>query len=293
MAWFKDKNKLNGLAELKKNLLVNPNLVLPELTKELKQQDFATRWLVLKEILPLLEKNKSRDIVRLLLADNLAALIALVEERPERELAIECLGYLPSREVIELLAKLLNHKDDAVQLMASGALQNHTPRLVVPLLVGGLLREDVSAARAGQVLLTMGFFAQEVLLEAYREARPQVQARFLELMVLGDNPKCQSLVEMGLKSSEPFLKKKALEAVEFFSFGELWTEVVMCLAEEDWTIRAKTLEVLAKLKETEALEFVEPFVQDGDPWVSQCASRCVQSLMNKARIEENVNEAVR
>jgi len=219
-------------------------------------------------------------------------LIALVDQRQERELAIECLSYLPSREVIEFLAILLNHKDDNVQLMACGALQNHTPRLVVPLLVDGLVTENVAAARAGQVLLAMGFFAQEILLEAYPKAEPRVQARFLELMILGDNPKCRLLVEEALKSPHHFLKRTSLEAVEFFSLAELWTEVVMCLAEEDWVIKAKALEVLAKLKVAEAIEYVEILLRDPDPWVSQCAAECIKAL-ELSRIEEYSNESNR
>ena len=109
---------------------------------------------------------------------------------------------------------------------------------------------------------------------------------------MGDNPKCRPFVEEALKSQHMFLKKTALEAVEFFSLAELWTEVVMCLAEEDWVIKAKALEVLAKLKVVEALEYVEPFVRDPDPWVSQCAARCIK-VLEQSRIEEYTNESNR
>jgi len=253
-------------------------LAISELGAELKPQDFPTCWVVLKEIIPLLEKQKARDLVRLLLTKHSSQLQALTGERSDREMAIECLGYLPSREVVENLGKLLNHKDDAVQLMASGALRNHTPRLVVPLMIEGLIAGTVCAARAGQVLLAMGFFAQEMLMDSYNEAPPQVQACFLELMVLGDNPKCLPYAEAALKAPQLFLKKKGLEATAHFSFTELWPEVVMCLAEEDWALKAKTLEILAKLKVTEALEFVQPFTADADPWVRQCAVNCIRSL---------------
>lgn len=292
MGWLKNKNNFNGLEEFKKALILNPDGVLAELAYELKQQDFSTCWIVLKEVLPLLEKTKKRDIVRSLVAKSVPHLIALVDQRQERELAIECLSYLPSREVVEFLTTLLNHKDDNVQLMASGALQNHTPRLVVPLLVDGMVTDNVATARAGQVLLAMGFFAQEILLEAYPKAEPRVQARFLELMILGDNPKCCLLVKEALNSPHPSLKKTSLEAVEFFSLAELWTEVVMCLAEEDWVIKAKALEVLAKLKVVEALEYVEILLQDPDPWVSQCAAECIKAL-ELSRIEEYSNESSR
>ena len=190
-----------------------------------------------------------------------------------------CLLYTsPSREVIEILAELLGHKEDAVQLMASGALKNHTPRLVVPILLTGLLEEKIAAARAGEVLLAMGFYAQEMMLEAYPKATAQVQARLLELMVLGENPKCRPFVAEAIDSTEIVLKKKALEAIEAFMFREYWLEVAMCLAEDDWSIRAKSLEVLASLRVVEAVEYVEPFLQDQDPWVRECAATCIRNL---------------
>lgn len=278
MAWFKGKSKFNGIDELKKLVQASPDSVLPDLGRELKEQDFPGCWLILKELLPLLDRQKARDLVRLVPAKYQADILAKVEERQDRELAIECLGYLPSRENVETLTKLLSHKDDLVQMVAARALMNHTPRLVVPLLVEGLLKEKVPAARAGEVLLAMGFLAQEALLDNYQQAKPQVQARFLEIMILGDNPKCLPLVEAALRSPELVLKKKGLDAVKHFGFSQLWTEVVMCLAEDDWALKAKALEVLAGLKATEALEFVEPFVRDPDPWVSQCAINCLKAL---------------
>lgn len=278
MAWFKSKNVFSDLEGLKKDLAANPDPNISELGKQLKMQDFPACWDILKEILPLLEKNKRRDLVRILFANEASVLTDLLSNRQERELAIECLGYIPNREVIEILAQLLSHKDDAVQLMAAGALQNHTPRLVVPILLTGLLEETIAAARAGQVLLTMGFYAQEIILEVYPQASNQVKARLLEIMRLDENPKCLPFVEEALRSTEPVLKKKALEAVEAFNYTESWTEVVMCLAEDDWSLRAKALEVLAKLQVRDALEFIEPFLQDSDSWVRQCAADCISSL---------------
>lgn len=278
MGWPKIKNKLGSIQEIKKNLAENPDEILPELGDELRHQDFSTCWQVLREILPLLDKTRARDFVRLLCHGKTAELKDLLQQRDEREQAIECLGYLPSRDVVELLVSLLSNKDDAVCLMAAGALKNHTPRLVVPLLVEGLVRESLSPPRAGEVLLAMGFLAQEALMDAFPVSSAQVRTRLLELMVLGDNPKCQPLVEAALHSDNPALQKKALEAAAHFGFSGLWTEVVMCLATDDWTLKAKAIEVLATLKVKEALEFVELFLNDPDPWVSRCANDCVQVL---------------
>jgi len=282
LGWFKAKIDLANIAELKNDLLAKPEAILGELGKELKQQEFCVRWSVLKEVLPLLDRNQQRALVRETLSADISALQALLDNYREREQAIECLGYLPSREVVQTLANLLGHKDDAVQLMAAGALQNHTPRLVVPVLIEGLLQGKVAVARAGEVLLKMGFYAQEMLMEAYKEASPSVKAVIIELIVLGDNPKCLPFVQEALEAKEAFLKKKALEAVEAFGFRELWTEVVMCLAEDDWSLRARAIEVLAKLQVTEALEFVEPFKNDADSWVRQCAIRYLESIQDSA-----------
>lgn len=291
MVWLKTGNSPSELQGLAKAVVECQDVFGPALVKTLKGLDFPCGWELVNKTLDSLDRTKARDLTRILLADKLCQLKELLERREEREQVIECLGYLPSRETVEILLKLLNHKDDNIQLIAAGALKNHTPRLVVPALMEALLEGRASPARAGEVLLAMGYLGQEALLEAYHGASFQLKAQILELLTMGENPKCRPLVEDALKAEHSLLKRRGLEAAAFFSFVELWPEIVMGLAEKEWIIRAKTLEVLAKLEVKEALEFVEPFMNDENTWVANGARKCLEVLRHiPDRIdgEENV-----
>ncbi|MFZ5753358.1 MAG: HEAT repeat domain-containing protein [Bacillota bacterium] len=292
MAWFGFGSTKISLEELKKSIIESPDTFPQDLRKNLEKIEFVTGWELIKLTLPSLNKVKGRNLVRLLLGDKIHLLESLVEERTERLLAIECLGYLPSRETVEILVRLLSSKDESVQLAAAGALKHHTPRLVVPYLVDALLEGAALPSRVGEVLLVMGYYAEEALLEAFPRATPPVQAHILELLTHAVNPKCKDLVAEALKHDDFKLKNKALEAIASFSFTEFWPEVVMCLAEPQWTLRAKALEVLAKLEIKEARDFVEAFLHDEDEWVRECAQNYLKTIESVSTVTEEKSNVV-
>lgn len=290
MAWFAFAGSKISLEELKKSLMESPDIFPQHLRKTLEKVDFIAGWELIKATLPSLNKTKSRNLVRLLLGDKMHLLQSLVEEGTERLLAIECLGYLPSRETVEVLIKLLSSKEESVQLAAAAALKLHTPRLVVPNLIDVLLTGSALPSRVGEVLLAMGYYAEEALLEAYPRATPAIRAYILELLTSAANPKCKDLVAEALQQEDCKLKIKALEAVASFSFSQFWPEVVMCLAESQWILRAKALEVLATLKIIEARDFVEAFLYDEDEWVREWAQNYMQMIESvSAKTEEKSN----
>lgn len=248
--------------------------------EKLKGVDPAQAWDIIKLALPDLDTLKARDLVRLLLADKVTILKEKLEDRNEINLAIECLGYLPARESVEILVGLLSHKNVSVQLDAAGALKKHTPRLVVPPLIKALEENTVLPARVGEVLLNMGFLGQEALLEAYPQGDFRVKGQILELLIQSNNPKCRLFLKDALKSEDKFLVSKAIDAVEHFKFYDLWPELVESFTSTSWQIKARALIVLEKLKVKEATEFVELLLKDDDKWVCQCAERCLRVLKN-------------
>lgn len=281
VAWFFKRGKIPELSVLAAEILASPEDFSQGLKRKLKLLDFASSWELTKRIWTQVDKIKARSLVRLLFSDQTARIAEQLEQREEINQAILCLEYLPSRETVEILAKLLAHKNEAVQLSAAGALKNHTPRLVVPCLMEKLLNCEAPPARVGEVLLTMGYLAQDALLEAYEQAKPQVKAQILELLTLSRNPKCQSFVSSALQQSEePLLRKTALQAVSTLFMRDLWLETALCLDDAAWPIRVKTLEVLTRLGAVEALEMVRPFLEDEDPWVRKAAAACSEALEN-------------
>lgn len=248
--------------------------------EKLKHVDSTQAWDIIKLTLTDLDKIKARDLVRLLFSEKISLLKEKLEDRNEINLAIECLGYIPSREAVEILVGLLSHKNVSVQLDAAGALKNHTPRLVVPYLIKALIDNTVLPARVGEVLLTMNYLGQEALIEAYPKGDYRVKGQIVELLIQSNNPKCRLFLKEALKSEDDFLISKAMDAVEHFAFYDLWQEIVETFTSSSWQVRAKALSVLEKLKVKEAAEFVELLIEDDDKWVSQCAEKCLEVLKN-------------
>jgi HEAT repeat protein len=278
VAWIFRKRKIPELSVLEQEVLASSEKFPKCLKRNLKLLDFNQSWELTKKTLLQVDKTKARSLVRLLLFDKIAQIKEQLENWREVNHAILCLEYLPSRETVEILVELLSHRDKTIQLISAGALKNHTPRLVVPCLIDKLLKGEVPPARAGEVLLTMGYLAQDALLEAYERAEPQIKAQILELLTISCNPKCQSFLKTALQSEEPLLKKTALQAVSVFLLRDLWPEVALCLTDPVWSIRVKSLEILTKFKAVEALEMVRPLLEDEDPWVRKAATNCFEVL---------------
>lgn len=276
MAWLKFNEKRINIEELRLSLLEDTE-ISEEIQKTLARLDPETGWSLLKAV-PELPRNKSRDMTRILFTNKLAFLQALLSDRQDRDLAVQCLGYLASRESVEILTALLSNKDDTVQLNAAGALKNHTPRLVVPVLVEKLLSGTASPARIGEVLLEMGFLAMEKLVEVFSQAEPLVQSRILEILTIARYPKIKTLVEKAIKSEYKPLRIKGLDALAVFAYDDLWEEAVFCLLDPDWTVRAKTLQTLEGLGIKGIEDLILPFINDEDPWVSQCAKSYLASV---------------
>ncbi len=278
MVWLFSRKKIPELSVLEQELLTGSVKLPQSLKRKLKLLDFEQGWDLTKRTIPQLDKIKTRSLVRLLFADETAEILVRLKNRQDVKHAILCLQYLPSREAVGALVNLLSHQDKTMQLLAAGALKNHTPRLVVPCLIDNLLKSEVPPARAGEVLLAMGYLAQDALLEAYGWAEPQIKAQILELLTLSRNPKCEPFLGSALQSGEPFLRKAALQAVSVFLFRDLWSEVALCLADPCWPIKVKSLEVLTKFRAVEALEMVRPLLADEDPWVRKAAATYFEVL---------------
>ncbi|PKM88056.1 MAG: hypothetical protein CVU87_08310 [Firmicutes bacterium HGW-Firmicutes-12] len=263
--------------------LINGEEQSPQKTKKhLLSYSLEKRWEFAQDIVPELKRNKARDLVRLLFGKNQNFVRDKLKEDKSIYFAIECLGYFPSSDTVKVLAGLLQHKDSNIQLSAAGALKNQAPRHVVPVLVKAMLYEDILPARAGEVLLTMGPLALELILEVYPLAIPRVKIHFLELLVQGNNPKCKKITGEALLSSNIELISRALDAVATFHFVDLWPEVISCLMQmTHWNIKAKVLYVLEILAVEETRKAIQLQLADEDPWICECATKCLKVLDEK------------
>ncbi len=286
MSLFGGKKNTPNIEEIIHLILKNEENWLQQVKQRSAELNFIRRFEIIKETLPKLDKVRARDLIRMLMTDKEANLKNKLQDPQDKYTAIECLSYFPSRETVELLAELLGDKHEDVRLCAAGALKNHTPRLVVPNVIRALIKGEVLAARAADVLLAMGYLAEEALLENYPQAAPEVKSQILEILTLAKSPKIRPFLPEALHSGYLPLRKKALEAVEALGFQELWTGVLDGLVENNWSIRAKTLETLGKLGVQESREFVELMLADDDPWVRESAKQCLL-VLEKSGLNEN------
>lgn len=284
------KSKTPEVSKLKE-LLNDEDLSSKKIKKYLDGFSLVKRWDLAKEIVPELERNRARDLIRLLFIKNQEFVREKLKNDKDSYIAIECLGYFPSAETVKILANLLHHKDSNIQLCAAGALKNQAPRHVVPFLVKAMLYEDILPARAGEVLLSMGPLALELILEVYPHAIPRVKVHLLELLVQGNNPKCKNIASQALQSSNVELISKALDAVAKFNFVDLWPEVSYCLSHTmQWNIKSKALNVLEILAVEETRTEIKKLLVDEDAWIRECAEKCLKVLDEKGACAEQIIE---
>jgi HEAT repeat protein len=287
VAWFSFRTKVPQLHLIEKEIKESPATFSTELKNKLQLFNFEEKWALTKRLLRSFDdKTKSRNFVRCLFAEQTEKIIDLLGKREDMAVVVECLSYFPSREVVQILVGLLNDKHEEIQLIAAAALMNHTPRLVVPAVMEKFLKTEVPVSRAGEVLLGMDYLAQDALLDAYEQAKEDVQAQILELLAISRNPKCKHFLASALLSENTNLKKAALQAVSTLKCRDLWEEVALNLSDPTWQIRTKAMDVLTKIDAGEALEMVVPFVNDEDPWVRKEAKAFVQRWGQKSEKKE-------
>jgi HEAT repeat protein len=294
VAWFSFGKKVPQLHLIEKEIKESPPALSPELKNKLQHFNFEERWALTKRLLPLIDdKTKSRNLVRCFFAEQTEKIVGLLEKREDMDIVVECLSYFPSREIVDILVGLLNDKHEEIQLIAAAALMNHTPRLVVPAVMEKFIKTEVPVSRAGEVLLGMDYLAQDALLDAYKQAKEDVQAQILELLAISRNPKCKHFLAPALLSENTNLKKAALQAVSTLRCRDLWEEVALNLSDPTWQIRTKAMDVLTKIDAGEALEMIVPFVNDEDPWVRKEAAAFVQrwgQKSGKREVKQDVDQ---
>lgn len=279
MSFISIWSKTTDLNKIEKNILQEDFSWSKSFKKSLEKLDTYEAWELIKRTLPGLDKTKARDLVRILFSDKLAFLSDKTKVREERLLAIECLSYLPSRNTVELLVELLKHKEAEVQMYAAGALKNHTPRLVVPCLIQALLEKTIIPARLCEILISMGYLAEEKLVEIYPQTVDiEVQAQIIEILASSRNPKVTMLIRKALKGEQKELKYKAIEAVAEMELRDLWEEVALSLTSNDWRIKNKALQVLSQFKIKEAVKYIEPLLADDDCFIKEYARDCLHEL---------------
>jgi HEAT repeat protein len=273
MALFFGRKKTPELVVLAENIFKAPVKLPLGLKRKLNTLNFEECWALIKKVSLDLDHLKARSLVRFLFAEQAEQVRAQLENKAEIKTAIFCLQYLPAPETVQALVNLLNQHEKVIQLQAAEALKNQPPRLVVPVLIEKLLKNEIPPARAGEALMAMGHLAQDALLDAYQQASPEAKVQVLELLIISQNPKCERFLSEALASENINLKRAALKAISVFLFRDFWPKVVECLKDSPWPIKVKSLQVLTRFRVGEAKEVVRPLLEDEDPWVRQAAQK--------------------
>lgn len=244
-------------------------------------------WEQIKKSQPDLSEGELRSLVRLLLNDKEDWLIEKLKLHEEQGFVLECMGYLATKKALPWVLRSLSEREEALQLTAAAALRSFPGEWLLEPLLNIILRQQPGAAKAGEVLLSLGQKARDRLWESWfsENLDSGVKVQILALLTEGQDPRSELLAFLALESREDDLIKAGLATAEALGSKSLWGNVALCLNHSDWSIRGKAVNLLERIAEPKALPLLEEMLPDEEPWVEESRSRCIQALRKLKAME--------
>lgn len=245
--------------------------------------EVEARWAQIIKSAPELEEDQLRSMVRFLLQDEEVWLSEKLKSRQDQSMVIDCLGYLASEKALPWILRSLTDREEALQLSAAAALQWFPEEWILEPLLGMILRQQPSAAKAGEVLARKGQRSRDRLWDAWfeSEGNPAIQAQILSILSEAKDPRCEKLAFLALDSPWEEMQRAGLKAVDQMKIRALWGNVAGLLEHADWSIRARAARVLTDLGEKGALPILKNLPPDKEPWVQESRAQCIESLENR------------
>lgn len=239
-----------------------------EKIKEERSQLPETEWITLCRTLYTGWENFLADKLRL---------------REEQSLVLEILVALATPRAEEVLLRCLEDREEAMELAAAEALKKMAPERLLGPLAGVMARQGQGAAKAGEVLASMGAKGLDQLWRLWFEegASEGLKAQVLLLLAEQGDPRCENLAFLALLSQDEELVRAGLKTAQMWEFRDLWGNVACCLSSESWWVRAKACETLAGLGVKEALPALEEAGPDPDAWVEDERRLAIGKLSEK------------
>jgi HEAT repeat protein len=242
--------------------------------------EVEARWKQIVQSVPELDEDQLRSMVRFLLHEEEAWLGERLKNRQDQSLVIDCLGYLATEKSLAFVLRSLSDREEALQLSAAAALRWFPEEWILEPLMNMVLRQQPSAAKAGEVLAKKGERGRDCLWEAWfdSEGYPAIQAQILGFLAEVKEPRCEKLAFLALNSPFEELQKAGLKAAGLMKMQSLWGNVAGLLEHGDWSVRAKAARVLADLGDQRALPLLKSLPVDSEPWVMESRSQSIEKL---------------
>lgn len=207
--------------------------------------------------------------------------------RDDKSLAIEILGYLGqsgSAKAANILLNQMESREEVLLVAAADALKQCPPALVLEQLAKIMLRQNQSAIKAGEVLLSFGQVGADVLWRLWfgDNSHSGIKVQILQLLAETKDKRAVPLAFLAFLSEEEELIRTALIAAEKLEAGSLWGNVALCLKNTSWKLRGRAARLLGQWHEKRALAFLREMGADPDPWVEEERKKAMALLENAA-----------
>lgn len=242
--------------------------------------EVEARWEQILQSVPELDEDQLRSMVRFLLHEEEAWLGEKLKNRQDQSLVIDCLGYLATEKSLSLVLRSLADREEALQLSAAAALRWFPEEWVLEPLMNMVLRQQPSAAKAGEALAKKGKRGRDCLWEAWfdSEEYPAIQAQVLGFLAEARDPRSEQLAYLALNSPWEELQKAGLKAAGLMKMQSLWGNVAGLLEHADWSVRAKAARVLADFGNKRAIPLLKNLPADREPWVQESRIQSIEKL---------------
>lgn|GEM_PF-1405728 len=184
---------------------------------------------------------------------------------------IGCQGKSGSEKAAEILLKLLETGEEALQIAAAEALKACPPGLVTQPLARIMLKQNQSSVKAGEIISSFGYDGAGVLRQLWFGADRTVglRSQILQLLAETEDHQLEPLAFLAFISDKEDLIRSALKAAEKVEAKCLWGNIAESLANPSWLVRGRAVHILGKWRETRALPYLMDMGVDPDAWVEE------------------------
>ena len=198
---------------------------------------------------------------------------------------LSCLGQHGSRKAAAVLLRQLENREEMMQVAATEGLKHCPMEYTLEPLTRMMLRQNQSAIKAGEVMLSYGAPGADVLWELWfsQDNLSGLKAQILRLLTEAEDQRAERLAFLAFLSEEEELLREALITAEKLGAVGLWGNVAGCLTHPSWRFRGRAVKLLGQWGIAEALVYLLAMGEDPDPWVEEERQKAIAVL-------ETVNE---
>ncbi|HHT62611.1 MAG: HEAT repeat domain-containing protein [Bacillota bacterium] len=208
----------------------------------------------------------------------------LVSHWPEisPEIREQLWDFWESQGYIDNYIKRLGSKNEEVCIEAAQVLMKlKNKKLILPLVDALMAPDQFVPARVGEVLLSYGSDASEVMIRRLPELPPEARCQVISILEEFGNPQAVSCLLNELTHPSSQVRIKAVDALGTLGNGKITESLIKMMDDADWKVRAAAAKALGKTQAPQGIPALEKALKDEAWWVRKNAEEAIKKISFK------------